>query len=215
MSACWSRLTISSFKYVHGSTTFDPKRAPAYTDRVLYRTRGTTRVHPRKYQVHELLWSDHLPVTSTFTVDTRVLDVTKRNEEIVAIQVELDKLDELYRPNVELEADELDFGEVSYRRLVERRLKLKNTGLVPATFSFREPAPGKAICKPWFWPFPSTGIVDSGKELTLTVTCAVEEASAGKLTLGEDMNGMCCCGHADSRCPRIADSRRERLGELY
>lgn len=185
---------------MHGSVTLDSKRAPAYTDRVLYRARNTP-VFPKKYNSHDLLWSDHLPVSSTFSVDTRVLDVTKRNEEIVAIQVELDKLNELYRPSLELQEEEIDFGEVQYQRPVTREIKLRNTGLVPATYSFRAPAPGKAICKPWFWPFPATAVIDKGKEATLTITCMVDEACTPELSLGEQMNGAWGRDRTDSRCP--------------
>lgn len=98
-----------SFKYVHGSVTMDPKRSPAYTDRILHITHGP-EVVPSKYTSHELLWSDHLPVSSRFMVRTRVVDEAKRTEELVAIQCELDKLDELYRASLEVDSDEVDFG---------------------------------------------------------------------------------------------------------
>lgn len=72
---------------------------------------------------------------------------------------------------------------------MKREFTLRNTGLVDATFSFRVPSPGKPICKPWFWPFPSSGVVGSGQELKLTMTALVDESHAGALTGGEDMLG--------------------------
>lgn len=76
-----------------------------------------------------------------------------------------------------------------YRRPVEREIILRNTGRVPAQFSFREPGPGKPICKPWFWPFPSTGTVESGKDVKIVVTLDVDDHSSLALTGGEEMNG--------------------------
>jgi hypothetical protein len=136
------------------------------------------------------LWSDHLPVSSTYTVPVRVVDETKRGEELVLVQCELDKLDELYRASLAIDKDELDFGAVKYHREVKRELVLRNTGRVPATFSFRVPSPGKPICKPWFWPFPSSGVVQSGHEFRITVTSDVDQSQCLSLTCGEEMNDV-------------------------
>jgi hypothetical protein len=178
-----------TFKYVHGSVTLDPKRAPAYTDRVLHLSRGPS-VESTKYTSHELLWSDHLPVSSTYLVGARVADDTKRSEELIGVQCELDKLDELYRASLAIDETELDFGTLKYGRGEARELILRNTGRVPAPFSFRAPSPGKGICKPWFWPFPAAGVVGSGQELRVIVTADVGDEHAAALTGGEDMNDV-------------------------
>ncbi|TXT06026.1 hypothetical protein VHUM_03499 [Vanrija humicola] len=184
------RITFKpSFKYVHGSITLDPKRAPAYCDRILHLSRGTT-VESKQYASHDLLWSDHLPVTSTYSVDVRVVDEAKRGEELVECQCELDKLDELFRASLEVNTGEVDFGEVTYRRPVRKEVVLRNTGRVPATFSFRTPSPGKPICKPWFWPFPAAGVVESGQEMTVTIEAYVDEEHAAALTGGREMNDV-------------------------
>ncbi|KAL1409612.1 hypothetical protein Q8F55_003607 [Vanrija albida] len=178
-----------SFKYVHGSVTLDPKRSPAYCDRVLHRSRGTA-IESKQYTTHDLLWSDHLPVTSTYSIDARVVDETKRGEALVECQCELDKLDELYRASLEVNTGEIDFGEVKYRRPTKKEIVLRNTGRVPATFSFRTPSPGKPICKPWFWPFPAAGVVESGQEVSLIVEAFVDEDHAAALTGGQDLNDV-------------------------
>lgn len=178
---------------MHGSITLDPKRSPAYCDRVLHLSRGNTAIQSRQYTSHELLWSDHLPVTSTYSVDVRIADEAKRAEELVECQNELDKLDELYRASLEVNTGEVDFGKVSYRRPVKKEVVLRNTGRVPATFSFRTPSPGKPICKPWFWPFPAAGVVESGQEIKVIIEAYVDEEHAAALTGGRDMNGEKKC----------------------
>lgn len=66
---------------------------------------------------------------------------------------------------------------------------LRNTGRVPAAYSFRAPAPGKPICMPWHWPFPAAGVVQAGEDVVLKLTCCVDETLAAGLTEGSEMNG--------------------------
>ncbi|BEI96950.1 hypothetical protein CcaverHIS631_0205390 [Cutaneotrichosporon cavernicola] len=178
-----------SFKYVHGSVTFDPKRAPAYCDRVLYIARND-EVTPNRYACHDILWSDHLPVTATFSLAARIVDETKRTEELLRCQSELDRLDEIYRPSLTVDVKDVEFGDILYRRPVVREITLRNTGRVPAGFSFREPAPGKPICMPWYWPFPAAGVVPAGEEVVLTLTACVDETLSADLTCGGEMNDV-------------------------
>lgn len=96
---------------MHGSITLDPKRSPAYTDRILYKTKDT-QVEPRSYKPDDLLWSDHLPVAGVFSLEARVLDESKRSEQLVMAQCELDRLDEMYRPSLDVLEGDLEFGEV-------------------------------------------------------------------------------------------------------
>jgi hypothetical protein len=184
-----------SYKYVHGSVTLDPKRAPAYCDRVLYIARND-EVTPNRYACHDILWSDHLPVTATFSLAARVVDEKKRTEELLKCQGELDRLDEMYRPSLAVDVEDVEFGDVLYRRPVVREVTLRNTGRVPAGFSFRAPAPGKPICMPWYWPFPAAGIVPAGEEVVLTLTACVDETLSAGLTCGGEMNGELNLVHA-------------------
>lgn len=96
---------------MHGSVTLDPKRAPAYCDRVLYIAKND-EVTPNRYACHDILWSDHLPVTATFTLAARVVDEAKRSDELLACQGELDRLDEIYRPSLAVDVQDVDFGDV-------------------------------------------------------------------------------------------------------
>lgn len=109
-----------SFKYVHGSTTLDTRRPAAYTDRVLYRVpTGASaleeeRVKTGKYTSHEILWSDHRPVSCSFEVAVRVPDEEKRKVDLGVVRSELDKLDEEWAPAIELDHNEVEFGDARY-----------------------------------------------------------------------------------------------------
>lgn len=181
-----------------GSTTLDSRRPPAYTDRILYsipshpssssplptpvtpmsppsvrlqRPSSATKVTVDDYTAHEILWSDHRPVSASATVDVRVIDAEKRKAEFLTVQGELDRLEEEWAPSLEVDSQELDFGAVRsvhtwttvtpsppqsnvednradtcrYRKSETREVILRNKGRVPAMFSFRAP-PGRPIC---------------------------------------------------------------------
>lgn len=171
----------STFKYVHGSSTLDTKRSPAYTDRILYSFPCPTSTSPtplspcvpvsinkEKYTSHEeLKWSDHRPVSCVFEVGVRKVDVEKRREGSRRAQKELDRLEEVWRPSLEIkvlpesrdahaeekeevqEEDEggIHFGKVRCREKKERRVRLKNGGKVPVSWNFRQAGIGRDICE--------------------------------------------------------------------
>ncbi|OCF71352.1 hypothetical protein I204_07979 [Kwoniella mangroviensis CBS 8886] len=187
-----------TFKYVHGSTTHDLKRAPAYTDRIVYDFPTNENTAPSsfglkcdEYTSHDILWSDHRPVTATFKAEVRVVDESSRGVELASVMKELDRLEEVYRPSLEIDGTSLEFGEVRYRQPVEREIKLRNVGRVPATYNFKPPSSDKPICKPFMWPFPATAVVEPGQEMSLKVVVNVDEYWSSKLSLGgEDINDV-------------------------
>jgi phosphatidylinositol-bisphosphatase len=65
-----------------------------------------------KYSSHEILWSDHRPVSASAIVDVRVVDEEKRKAELSIVQGELDKLEEEWAPSLSVDSQELDFGEI-------------------------------------------------------------------------------------------------------
>ncbi|OCF43755.1 hypothetical protein I317_02359 [Kwoniella heveanensis CBS 569] len=186
-----------TFKYVHGSTTHDLRRAPAYTDRIIYHyptnpytASSTFDLKCDEYTSHDILWSDHRPVTASYSAQVRVADESSRGVELAAVMKELDRLEEVYRPSLEIDGTSLEFGQVMYRQPVIREVKLRNVGRVPATYNFKPPSSDKPICKPFMWPFPATAVVEPGQDVTLKVVVCVDELAAAKLTLGDDINDV-------------------------
>jgi hypothetical protein len=64
------------------------------------------------YTSHEILWSDHRPVSCTFEVTVRFPDEEKRKADLGIVRSELDRLDEEWAPAIEVEDNELEFGDV-------------------------------------------------------------------------------------------------------
>ncbi|RXK37280.1 hypothetical protein M231_05422 [Tremella mesenterica] len=196
-----------TFKYVHASTTLDTRRAPAYTDRILWTlppALSITGTACSSYSSHDILWSDHRPVCGTYTTAVRVVDEVKRHQTLLTIQRELDKLEEIYRPILDVSPGGLDFGQVLYGRASLRQLTLRNSGKVPSTFSFKGPAPDKPICKPFLWPFPSHGVVPAGQERVVQVVMYVDEDWALRFTGNDnEMKDVLVFGVVDGKNPFI------------
>ena len=64
---------IPTYKYRNGTNIFDTKRAPAWCDRVLWRTAGPAyAMEAKAYSSCELLQSDHRPVFALLSADVKL-----------------------------------------------------------------------------------------------------------------------------------------------
>ena len=102
---------------MHGSTTLEARRSPAYTDRILWHLPQSSqlpaqRLDCEEYTSHQILWSDHRPVSACLTADVRVVNTERRQEDLVVVMKELDKLEEVYRPSLTVSSTNMEFGEV-------------------------------------------------------------------------------------------------------
>eukprot|EP00475_Leptophrys_vorax_P013363 TRINITY_DN19747_c0_g1_i1.p1 TRINITY_DN19747_c0_g1~~TRINITY_DN19747_c0_g1_i1.p1 ORF type:complete len:813 (+),score=179.31 TRINITY_DN19747_c0_g1_i1:14-2452(+) len=61
-------LFAPSYKFVKGTTDYSTKRLPGWCDRILYKHRDLIAVHQHFYDTSNILFSDHLPVSSVFSV---------------------------------------------------------------------------------------------------------------------------------------------------
>ncbi|KAK4689100.1 inositol polyphosphate 5-phosphatase INPP5B/F, partial [Tremellales sp. Uapishka_1] len=181
---------LPTFKYVHNSLEFDYKRAPAYTDRILFVSPDNSTICCA-YKSHPILWSDHLPVSASFEVQARVVDEAKQKIALDEIAREFDKLEQVYQPSLHIPDDGLEFGQIAFGQSKVMELKIENNGRVDAEYGFKPTIPSGPICKPFIWPSPPSLVVKSGEEVVLKVVVNVEEKMAQKLTLGEeDLNDV-------------------------
>ncbi|KAI8916567.1 SacI homology domain-containing protein [Powellomyces hirtus] len=79
-----------TYKYDNGTTIYDTSekaRAPAWTDRILYRGR---RIEQREYARGESLISDHRPVRAVFDLQTVIID--REKQDILQKQIYQEKM---------------------------------------------------------------------------------------------------------------------------
>ncbi|ODO01801.1 hypothetical protein L198_02526 [Cryptococcus wingfieldii CBS 7118] len=190
-----------TFKYVHGSSTFDFKRAPAYTDRILYSLPPSPLSSPSSsnatpptnqhalnitsYTSHPILWSDHRPVSCSFAISASQVDHEARKAVWRRALGELDRLDDDGAGAGGGGAGDLDFGALTWRTPKTGLIRLTNPGKVPSSFSFKHPsASHNAPCKSFIHPFPASWTVHPGEGVVLRVRVQVDEWCAGRMTLG-------------------------------
>jgi len=103
---------------------YDTKRKPAWTDRVLHRSSPFVPVSQRSYNAHpSITMSDHRPVSAEFLVDipcidSMALDRAANDLYTSSATFDLEDPDQFGIPLLKLEETVLDFGKVSYVRLI-------------------------------------------------------------------------------------------------
>ncbi|KAI0292853.1 hypothetical protein BC826DRAFT_1105265 [Russula brevipes] len=192
---------------------YDTKRKPAWTDRVLHRSSPFVPVSQRSYNAHpSITMSDHRPVSAEFLVDipcidSMALDRAANDLYTSSATFDLDDPDQSGIPLLKLEETMLDFGKVSYVRLisssfpvrkgvaeaqvqyeryskaVSQSLSIQNAGKVPAAFRFFPRDLGSPIHPEWLEVEPVAGFLLPGEETTLRLTIFVSPAIAAPLNL--------------------------------
>ncbi|XP_067950834.1 inositol polyphosphate 5-phosphatase OCRL-like isoform X2 [Watersipora subatra] len=176
-----------TYKYDAGTNDYDTSekmRAPAWTDRILYRGH---HIEPHIYACHmKHMISDHKPVSHTFTAGVKVIDNDKYHSVYEDVMKQLDKLENEYLPQVKLSILELNFGEVRFMEPKMLKLEIENTGQVPADFSFIPKLNEGSYCKKWMVIRPYMECVLPGEKAVLNITVHVDERTTGELNAGTD-----------------------------
>ena len=162
------------------------------------------------------MWSDHRPVSAILVSEVRIVDEAKRQSEFGVAMKELDKLEEAYRPSLEVTSNHVDCGDVRLVLCVCLSTILTIAGieclLLRRSFSkipeeFRQASrssrwvrasrfvsihlrPHKwvvtAAGKQTMWLFPCSGVVEADKGCILRIVVLVDAQWAPRLTLGEE-----------------------------
>jgi hypothetical protein len=78
-----------TYKYDRNSDEYDTsekRRPPAWCDRILWRSRATSRVRQLHYRRYEVNVSDHRPISAAFAVTIKQFDRDAREKAKVALQ---------------------------------------------------------------------------------------------------------------------------------
>ncbi|MDP2438746.1 MAG: endonuclease/exonuclease/phosphatase family protein [archaeon] len=172
-----------TYKYDNLSTQYDTSekaRLPAWTDRVLWKGKD---IALQAYRRHELLTSDHRPVSATFITTIKSVIVQKRRSVYNELVRKIDKIENDSIPDVRVSEKEISFGEVEYMLPSTRAISITNIGHVIARYRFVAKTEANQICKPWLSISPQSGVLVPGEEQQLTITILVGDHTAGPLTM--------------------------------
>jgi len=175
-----------TFKYTVGSDCLDggeKGRAPAWTDRILFRRADDT--HPVNYQATmSILSSDHKPVACLF--DTAIGSVVREKFDSMYSQLlkELDDLENARVPVTVLTRNTVDFGRLIFRKSEMWTVELLNTGLVPARWSFILKPGSQSFFPSWLRVKPFEGMLLPGQAQEIRLLACPDSESAAALNEG-------------------------------
>ncbi len=179
---------LPTYKFDPGTSDWDTSekaRAPAWTDRVLWKG---DHVEQTSYRSHmSLTISDHKPVSATFRAGMKVVDQAKYRKVYEDVMKKLDRLENEFLPQVTVETTEVTFdGDVRFMEPRARTLTVANTGQVPVQFEFIRKLNDLSICKPWLTVEPSSGFIMPGDKADVSLEVLVDKRTAGALNCGKD-----------------------------
>lgn len=182
-----------TYKFDVGTSTWDSsekRRVPAYTDRVLWRSKNATKdsVEPFFYKSHmELTLSDHKPVSAFFKLKVKTLLQDKQAEVHQAIVKELDRYENECMPDATISTSSVVFDQVRYLEPKKSTITIKNTKQFPARYRFKPKLQDERFCKPWMWANPPVGMIMPGESININLTVMVDNDSAPLLNTGREV----------------------------
>ncbi|KAF4603303.1 hypothetical protein EYR38_003716 [Pleurotus pulmonarius] len=198
-------LLCRSYRYGSGMTDelgYDLK--PAWTDRILHLSSPSVHVRQLNYQVHPTVTlSDHRPVSAEFIVPVDILPGHEYYESLRRLlrQVAPPSLQEEVRPMIAVEDTSIHFGQIRYKQLASRTIRVKNTGEVPCCWRFIPIAPNETISehclrlpKLFLTPFIN-GLLLPSEVALITLEINIGPKEAPTLNLGSKVLGAALILH--------------------
>lgn len=155
-----------TFKYDPGTDHFDSSeknRAPAWCDRILFRR--SDNVQCVEYDsVPALQASDHKPIRGLFRTKVRKIVKGRFEETYERLLKKLDQLENELIPVTQLQAHQIDVGNLAFLRTLRSSIEILNIGQVACQFHFVPSSPeGLLLSQPWIKMRPSHGILLPGE----------------------------------------------------
>ncbi|GAM18525.1 hypothetical protein SAMD00019534_017000, partial [Acytostelium subglobosum LB1] len=184
-----------TYKYDPGTTEYDSsekKRVPSWCDRVLWKTaKRAENVGILAYRRHELLSSDHRPVSGSFIIKVRVVIPEIKGRIYQEIVKELDKKENDAMPDAQISTNLVEFDTIRFMVPVTKHLLLENTGQVIARFKFIPKLDETVLCRPWLTINPIAGMMMPKEKVTIELTAYVDSTTAHPFNvLNESMDDI-------------------------
>ena len=172
-----------TYRYDPGTDNYDTSaktRPPAWCDRVMYRS-VAGGVEQLTYNRHNLMMSDHKPVSAMFEVPFRKVLTEKKRETYDRIVRQLGEMEQEFLPEITVASNVLQFGRVKYGAAEEQSLLVENKGQVLVQFKFVPKSNADKVCPKWLTISPQDGVIHPGEACRLTFKVLVDRDNALEL----------------------------------
>ncbi|KDQ18332.1 hypothetical protein BOTBODRAFT_63341 [Botryobasidium botryosum FD-172 SS1] len=179
-----------TYRYVIGEEdkqVFDPRRRPAWTDRIQFWSRDESVVEQVSYERHaKIVLSDHKPVSAEYKVEILNCDMGKLRKVYDEVSERLDSIRDTEAVfKVALSPGQLDFGTVSHLSRQEHTIDVRNTGKDYCAFRFLPKAIGELSHPSWLSIDPSSGIILPGETQTIKFALFIDDKAARDLNASD------------------------------
>lgn len=180
-----------TYKYQPGTDMYDRRpekkiRAPAWCDRVLWRTANKTAVKQLNYRSAQLHPSDHKPVSSALTSEVRTIVEGSQRVVFQELLEVLKKHTSATAPTVQIEGLVINLERVQYEQPVVSKLQIKNVGTSIVHWHFVLKLDEVKVCKQWIKLSSDAGLLLPGETTEVEVTVLVNTKAAQMLNAGKD-----------------------------
>ncbi|KAI7888825.1 Endonuclease/exonuclease/phosphatase [Mucor mucedo] len=181
-----------TYKYDAGTNQYDTsekRRAPSWTDRVLFKKSPVDSTRPSVELLSykncmTMMNSDHKPVRALFRMNIRKIDSRKQHETRQRlIQQIVDNPDT--QPRGDISSSFIDFEKVRFMEYKEKNILLENTGQVLMLFKFISSGEEDVVFPPWLQVEPSSGVLAPGEKVVLRFEVTVDPTISAPLNRGE------------------------------
>lgn len=168
---------LPTYKFDAGTNRYDTsekRRAPAWTDRVLWRKPRATLGPDAKTAHHsdiqlssydscmDMMMSDHKPVNAILRLKARKINVAKQANCKANIVKSITENPEERGPDARISNSFVEFGDVRFMTAKEVSITLENTGQLVASWRFIPKLNEASICKPWLTISQTSGVLGPG-----------------------------------------------------
>ncbi|KAH3759210.1 inositol 5-phosphatase 4 [Pelomyxa schiedti] len=173
-----------TYKYVNNSLeyVFEKERSPGYCDRVLWIAQDPKAISALSYLRHELLISDHRPVSALFQLPVKSIAYQSRERVLQDLLKQLDTMENERHPIATVSTNDLNFGKVAYMKQCARSVTLNNTGQVHAKWWFIPVNNDQTYCPRWLTIHPHSGLLEPGARIVIDVKLNVDSTCAAQMS---------------------------------
>lgn len=181
---------LPTYKYQSGTEVYETRpekklRAPAWCDRILWKSKGN-EVNQLLYGRAELLPSDHKPVFALFTCVVRVVDLPKERDFYDQLVMNLEFWNSPAPPVAEVLNNNIELPTVRYQQSVETTATLKNVGTSMIYWRFLPKVDDRRRWKRWVAVTPTSGLLQPECSVVLNLKVIIDKVTANGLMNGTE-----------------------------